>query len=93
MEGSNNLLVTTSGTLVVEATGAETTEESPLVEKPLNDRIKSEKNAIKLCEKGIKVSALRLAPFVYERGASDVRLFLQMFAGVARPCTLMTTRP
>ncbi|PLB47997.1 putative NAD dependent epimerase/dehydratase [Aspergillus steynii IBT 23096] len=80
MEGSNKPLVATSGTLVVAATGAETTEESPLNEKPLNDRIKSEQNSLKLSEKGIKVSALRLAPFVYGRGGSGVRLFMQMFA-------------
>ncbi|KAH8424579.1 uncharacterized protein LDX57_002326 [Aspergillus melleus] len=81
MEGSDKPLVTTSGTLVVEATGAETTEVSPLCEKPLNDRIKSEQNALRLSEKGIKVSAIRLAPFVYGRGGSGVRLFTQMFAG------------
>ena len=73
-------LVTTSGTLVVGAdpNGAETTEESPLQEDPINPRIKAEQYAIQLSEKGIDVSAIRLAPYVYGRGGSGVRLFMGM---------------
>ncbi|EYE91685.1 putative NAD dependent epimerase/dehydratase [Aspergillus ruber CBS 135680] len=70
LEGSNKPLVITSGTLV----------ESALWDKPLNDRISSEQHAMKLVNKGIKVSAVRLSPFVYGRGASGVRLFMMMFA-------------
>ncbi|PYH92703.1 putative NAD dependent epimerase/dehydratase [Aspergillus ellipticus CBS 707.79] len=80
LEGSNKPLVVTSGSLVVAATGAETDETSPLSEKPLNNRIVSEQNNLKLCEKGIKVSAIRLAPFVYGRGGSGIRLFMSMYA-------------
>lgn len=80
LEGSNKPLVITSGTLVVGPTGGETTEESALWDKPLNDRISSEQHALKLVNKGIKVSSVRLSPFVYGRGASGVRLFMMMFA-------------
>ncbi|KZZ91914.1 NAD(P)-binding domain protein [Ascosphaera apis ARSEF 7405] len=81
LEGSNKPLVTTSGVLVVESTGDVTTEESPLAKKPLNDRIISEQYTLKLSEKGIRVSAIRLAPFVYGRGGSGVFLFLKAFLG------------
>ena len=80
LEGSNKPFVTTSGTLVVEPTGGETTEESSLWDRPINDRISSEQHALKLVNKGIRVSAIRLAPFVYGRGGSGVRLFMMMFA-------------
>ncbi|PWY78292.1 putative NAD dependent epimerase/dehydratase [Aspergillus heteromorphus CBS 117.55] len=82
LEGSNKPLVVTSGTLVVAATGAETDETSPLWEKPLNDRIVCEQNNLKLCEKGVKVSVIRLAPFVYGRGASGVGLFMKMYSNM-----------
>lgn len=80
LEGSKKPLVVTSGTLVVEPTGRETTEESALAKKPLNGRISSEQHALKLVNKGIKVSAIRLPPFVYGRGASGIRLFMMMYA-------------
>ncbi|OMP82632.1 hypothetical protein BK809_0006942 [Diplodia seriata] len=80
LAGSNKPLVVTSGSLVVAATGAETNEDSPLWEKPLNDRIACERHALAQRAKGIAVSAVRLAPFVYGRGGSGVRLFMNMFA-------------
>lgn len=80
LEGSGKAFVITSGSLVVAATGSETDETSALWEKPLNARIKSEQHALELCEKGVKVSAIRLAPFVYGRGGSGIRLFMTMFA-------------
>lgn len=80
LEGSNKPFVTTSGSLTVAATGAETDETSALWEKPLNDRIKCEQHALELRNKGVRVSAIRLAPFVYGRGGSGVRLFMSMFA-------------
>ncbi|OOF99091.1 hypothetical protein ASPCADRAFT_140737 [Aspergillus carbonarius ITEM 5010] len=82
LEGSNKPLVVTSGSLVVAATGAETDETSALWEKPLNERIVSERNNLRLCERGVKVSVVRLAPFVYGRGGSGVALFMRMFAGL-----------
>ncbi|PWY91932.1 NAD dependent epimerase/dehydratase [Aspergillus sclerotioniger CBS 115572] len=82
LEGSNKPLVVTSGSMVVAATGAETDETSALWEKPLNERIVSERNNLRLCERGVRVSAVRLAPFVYGRGGSGVALFMRMFKGV-----------
>ncbi|KAJ5718078.1 hypothetical protein N7488_003724 [Penicillium malachiteum] len=83
LKGTSKPLVTTSGTLVVEAhDGLETNEESPLSEAPLNDRIKSEQYALKLCDRGINVSVIRLAPWVYGRGGSGIRLFTSMFTSM-----------
>ncbi|TVY94236.1 Uncharacterized protein LAWI1_G002267 [Lachnellula willkommii] len=82
LQGSGKPFIETSGSLVTApaADGGETTEASPLLEMPLNGRIDSEKYALAQCEKGIKVSALRLAPYVYGRGGSGVRLFMGMAA-------------
>lgn len=66
--------------MVVGPTGEVTTEESALWDNPINDRISSEQHALKLVKKGVKVSAIRLAPFVYGRGASGIHLFMMMFA-------------
>lgn len=73
-------LVITSGSLVVapDPNGAETTEESPLQENPTNQRIKAEQYALQLCERGINVCAIRLAPYVYGRGGSGVQTFMRM---------------
>lgn len=80
LRGTNKSLITTSGSLVVAAdpNGAETTETSPIDEKPVNDRIRSEQYAQSLCNKGVKVITIRLAPYVYGRGGSGVRLFMSM---------------
>ncbi|KAJ6094118.1 hypothetical protein N7467_002963 [Penicillium canescens] len=81
LKGTSKPLVITSGTLVVAAhpDGLETDEESAISEKPLNDRIKSEKHALGLRSQGINVSAIRLPPWVYGRGGSGVRLFMTLF--------------
>ncbi|KAI9929529.1 hypothetical protein ASPWEDRAFT_111168 [Aspergillus wentii DTO 134E9] len=81
LQGSNKPLVVTSGSLVVapDPTGAETDETSPLNENPLNGRIRAERHALELAGKGVKVSVIRLAPFVYGRGGSGIRLFMGMF--------------
>lgn len=80
LAGSGKTLVITSGSLVTAAAGAETNEESPLWEKPLNGRIKSEQYALALSEKGIRTTAIRLAPFVYGRCGSGIFLFMSMYA-------------
>ena len=80
LEGSNKPLVITSATLVVEPTGEETTEDSPLAENPLNDRFKAEIHALNLVGRGIRVSVVRLPPFVYGRGGSGIFGFMKMFA-------------
>ncbi|KAI0382120.1 putative NAD dependent epimerase/dehydratase [Hypomontagnella monticulosa] len=76
---ANKLLLITSGTLVTAAhpNHEETTETSPLWSVPLNDRIDCETHALKqAAAKGIRAVALRLAPYVYGRGGSGVRLFM-----------------
>lgn len=78
-KGEGRVLITTSGSLVTAAPGRVTDEASPLCEKPLNDRISCEKYALAQASKGIRVVAIRLAPFVYGRGGSGVRLFMGMF--------------
>jgi nucleoside-diphosphate-sugar epimerase len=78
LKGSGKVFIDTSGSLVTAAdpNGGETNEESPLWEKPINRRADCEKYALKQCEKGIKAMAIRLAPYVYGRGGSGVRLFM-----------------
>jgi nucleoside-diphosphate-sugar epimerase len=51
-----------------------------VVEKPISGRIISERYAIVQHKKGIRVSTIRLAPYVYGRGGSGVRLFMTMAA-------------
>ncbi|TVY33302.1 Uncharacterized protein LSUB1_G006744 [Lachnellula subtilissima] len=78
LKGSGKPFIETSGSLVTapDPNGGETIESSPLVETPLNNRIDSEKYSLAQCDKGIKVSALRLAPYVYGRGGSGVGVFM-----------------
>jgi nucleoside-diphosphate-sugar epimerase len=78
LKGSGKVFIDTSGSLVSAAdpNGGETNEGSPMWEKPLNRRRDCEKHALKQCEKGIKAMAIRLAPYVYGRGGSGVRLFM-----------------
>ncbi len=82
LQGTGKPLVTTAGTLTVapDPSGAETTESSPPQPNPINDRWKAEVAALKLADKGIRVSSIRLAPWVYGRGGSGVALVMQMSA-------------
>ena len=87
LEGTDKPFVCTSGVLVVspDANGAETTEDAAPWDKPLNDRISSEQHALDLHKsKSIHVIVIRLAPWVYGRGASGVGLFMQMAAGAGK---------
>lgn len=65
-------LVITSGTMIVEAdpNGGETAEDAPPEKNPFLDRIRSEKYALSLVEKGVRTIVIRLAPYVYGRGGS-----------------------
>ncbi|KAF1849813.1 putative NAD dependent epimerase/dehydratase [Cucurbitaria berberidis CBS 394.84] len=78
MEGSGKPLVVTSGTLQVadDPQGNETDETAPSWPEPIFG-VGVEATALKLKEKGIRVSVVRLAPWVYGRGGSGVRLFMQ----------------
>lgn len=80
LRGTKKALVITSGTALVEPdpAGGETTEESPLSQNPIVERIRSERHALRLREEGVRVSAIRLPPYVYGRGGSGVALFMQM---------------
>jgi nucleoside-diphosphate-sugar epimerase len=84
LRGSGKALVITSGTAVVapDAAGGETTEDSPLSETfVLKDRIRSERHALRLSQEGVRVSAIRLPPYVYGRGGSTfVPMLMQMAA-------------
>ncbi len=84
LRGTDKALVVTSGTAVVapNPAGGETSEDSPLSETfVLKDRIKSERNALRLREDGVRVSAIRLPPYVYGRGGSHfVPMLMQMAA-------------
>ena len=82
LAGTGKPLVFTSGTLIVasDPTGAETTEASPQEPKPINTRGKAERYALELARQGIRITAVRLAPYVYGRGGSGVKLFMDMAA-------------
>ncbi|KZF19552.1 putative NAD dependent epimerase/dehydratase [Xylona heveae TC161] len=80
LEGSHKPLVIASGSLTAGPTGDVTTEESPPPEKPLNGRLQSEQHALKLANRGVTTSAVRLAPFVYGRGGSGVMHLMAMSA-------------
>ncbi|RDK45406.1 NAD dependent epimerase/dehydratase [Aspergillus phoenicis ATCC 13157] len=82
-DGSPKPLVTTSGTLVVRPNpdGSETDEFSPLDTHPLVSRNEITVHGLALGEKSggkVRVMDIRLAPFVYGRGGSGIRLFMQM---------------
>lgn len=80
LAGSGKPLVVTSGTLSAAAdpTGAETTEASPPEPHPINVRIKTEQHSLGLASRGIRVTGIRLAPYVYGRGGSGVSMFMGM---------------
>lgn len=82
LHGTGKALVVTSGTAVVapDPAGGETTEDSPLSQTfVLKDRIRSERHALRLSEDGVRVSAIRLPPYVYGRGGSTfVPMLMQM---------------
>jgi len=72
LRGNNKALVISSGTLVAEPdpAGGETDESSPPLKNPIVDRLRSEKHALSKAKDGVRVSAIRLTPYVHGRGAS-----------------------
>ncbi|KAL7619775.1 hypothetical protein AAE478_010317 [Parahypoxylon ruwenzoriense] len=82
MKGTNKPLVTTSGALVVAAdpNGGETTEDSPKPPNPAVPRHLVEEYDLSAAKKGVKVSVIRLAPYVYGHGGSSTGRFMHMFA-------------
>ncbi|KAI1781442.1 hypothetical protein F4818DRAFT_451509 [Hypoxylon cercidicola] len=82
LEGSNKSFIFTSGTLVAAAdpNSGETVEPTPRRENSLNEYIGSEQYALKQAKTGIKVLALRLAPYVYGYVGSSIRLLTRLAA-------------
>lgn len=80
LEGSNKPLVTTSGTLFAapDPSGGETDETAPLDPNPVNTRYKNVEHALSLAKRGFHLTVVRLAPYVYGRGGSGVKLFMEM---------------
>ncbi|THV44639.1 hypothetical protein BGAL_0602g00050 [Botrytis galanthina] len=80
LESSNKPLVVTGSTLFVlpNPNGGETTETSPEDPEPLNSRHQAEAHALELTKRGIRVIDIRLPPWVFGRGGSGVKLFMDI---------------
>ncbi|KAI1820713.1 putative NAD dependent epimerase/dehydratase [Xylaria intraflava] len=77
------LLIDTSGVGVVKPDDhdGETDEDAAPNPNPLNGRIHRETHSLsKAGHGGVRVCMMRLPPFVYGRGASGVKLFMEIFA-------------
>lgn len=71
LHGTGKPFVISSGTAGVEPdpAGGETTEETTAsATHPLSDRKLSEEHALSMADENVRVSAIRLAPYVYGRG-------------------------
>ncbi|KAI3318133.1 NAD dependent epimerase/dehydratase [Xylariaceae sp. AK1471] len=88
-KSGRKLFIGTSGAGVVQPdeNDAETDENTPEHPNPMNGRIKCEQHALSLAGtgtgadgNGVKVCVMRLPPFVYGRGGSGARLFMDVFA-------------
>lgn len=83
LSGTQKPFLVTSGSLLVspDPNGGETTETSAM--KPSNAKSKAEQYALDWARKaGTRVISIRLAPYVYGRGGSGLRRFMQMFVGL-----------
>ncbi|KAI1385376.1 putative NAD dependent epimerase/dehydratase [Hypoxylon trugodes] len=82
IQGTNKPLVMTSGTLMAEAdpNGGITDETAPYPENPVVRRHIVEQYDLSLAKKGIRVSTIRLSPYVYGRGGSGLFHFLHIAA-------------
>ncbi|RMZ69100.1 alcohol dehydrogenase [Pyrenophora seminiperda CCB06] len=81
LAGTNNPLITTTGTLVAKADpeGNETDEDAPPDSSPLNVRIQHEYHSLAQAKKRrVRGMVVRLAPFTYGNGGSGVGLFMGM---------------
>jgi nucleoside-diphosphate-sugar epimerase len=80
--GKPFIITSGSGLAAADPAGGETTEESPIAEgpNPLLRRIHSERHGLGLSAKGIRVSAIRLPPYIYGRGGGRgfVTMLMQM---------------
>ncbi|KAF2122557.1 NAD dependent epimerase/dehydratase [Lophiotrema nucula] len=82
IKGTGKPLITSSGSLAAapDPEGKETDENSPLMTNTPIKRYVSEQYALSQADKGIRVCAIRLSGFVYGRGGSGMRMFMERFA-------------
>lgn len=80
LAGSSKPLIVTAGTLQVvpDAEGRETDESAPVNVETTFKRHLVEAHALSLADKGIRVTSIRLAPYVYGRGGSGVARMMGM---------------
>ncbi|KAF2684706.1 putative NAD dependent epimerase/dehydratase [Lentithecium fluviatile CBS 122367] len=86
MKGSGNPLILTSGSLYAKPhpQGEETDEESPGWHEGHPFSNSHELVNLKYKDDRVRVCIMRLAPYVYGRGGSGVRLFMENFAKAGR---------
>jgi len=79
LKGTGKALIVTSGSLITapDPEGKETDESSPVTEDELIPKM--EEYALGKQAEGVKIMAVRLAPYVYGNGGSGVALFMNMF--------------
>lgn len=83
LKGTGKPLVTTSGTGLAEPdpNGGETYEDAPISEDfILKDRIRAERHHLTKAKEGVKVSVIRLPPYVYGRAGSTFVPWLMQIA-------------
>ncbi|EQB46342.1 hypothetical protein CGLO_14607 [Colletotrichum gloeosporioides Cg-14] len=82
LAGTDKPLVATSVTLTVAAdpAGAETDEASPIGPNELHTRMLTETHSLSLRDRGVRVMAVRLAPYVYGHGRSGVAQLMEIGA-------------
>jgi nucleoside-diphosphate-sugar epimerase len=86
IKSSGKALIVSSGSLATAADpeGKETNEESPTWPKGHPFEQLAEMHALAAKDLGVRVCAIRLAPFVYGRGGSGVKLFMGAFASAGK---------
>lgn len=82
LKGTGKPLVYSGVTTLVQPDpqAHETDEDAPIVEKPLLRRMEAEASALAWAKEGVKISVLRLPPYVWGRGGST---FLPVLIGQA----------
>ncbi|KAI1771511.1 putative NAD dependent epimerase/dehydratase [Hypoxylon cercidicola] len=82
LKGTDKVLLTTGGALMAasDPNGGETDETTPAPEEEIIPRGQVEKYDLSLAERGVRVATIRLAPFVYGRGGSAIRMLMKLGA-------------
>ncbi|KAF2715149.1 putative NAD dependent epimerase/dehydratase [Pleomassaria siparia CBS 279.74] len=81
LEGTEKVFVTTHGSLIAAAdpNGEETDENAPRMKGDFFN-LDFEGHALSKAEQGVRVCSIRLAPYVYGRAGSGVKMMMHMFA-------------